>query len=72
MQSKRFYRFISYRLLVFIYNSHHCDKTGLNSLRSIKDTYTSMVTNGIHPLYKPLEDSIEDVFELVAMLTGSK
>ena len=31
-----------------------------------------MVTNGIHPLYKPLEDGIEDVFELVEMLTGSK
>lgn len=71
MQLKRFYRFISYRLLIFIYNSHHYDKTGLNSLRS-KDTYTSMVTNGIHPLYKPLEDSLEDVFELVEMLTGSK
>lgn len=71
MQLKRFYRFISYRLLIFIYNSHHCDKTGLNSLRS-KDTYTSMVANGIHPLYKPLEDTLEDVFELVEMLTGSK
>ena len=71
MQLKRFYRFISYRSLIFIYNSHHCDKTGLNSLRS-KDTYTSMVTNGIHPLYKPLEDTLEDVFELVEMLTGSK
>lgn len=71
MQSKRFYRFASYRLLTFIYNSHHCNKTGLNSLRS-KDTYTSVVTNDIHPLYKPLEDTLEDVFELVEMLTGSK